>query len=172
MICKDGNNNLLKETLKAFSENELTEDDVLYVELAGKNVKSKKHIPYEYSNIDAFQTSTSKLYTEEDTDTLYHISWKDFKNAIKNINYNENYMMPPVFDTRMRIVMKNGSYFRRIAYRYTNGSLNEFWRYVKVREMGELEEYSPSIMYIAFPHNNSTKNELENTMPMVITALD
>ena len=172
MICKEGNNNLLKETLKALSENELTEDDVNYVELAGENIKSKKHIPYEYGNVDAFQTSTSKLYTEEDEETLYHISWEDFRNAIKNINYNENYMMPPVFDTRMRIVMNNGSYFRRIAYRYTNGSLNEFWRYIKVREKGELEKYSPEFMHIAFPHNNSNKNELENTMPMVITALD
>lgn len=172
MIIENGKNNFLRETLQCFSANELNESDVDYVELVGKNVKTKKHVPYDYGNIRDTQVSVSKLYTENDEYTLYHISWQDFKNAIKNINYNENYMMPPVFDTRMKIVMKNGSYFKRMAYRYTNGTLNEFWRYVKIRERGEFETYSPDLMFIAYPHNDSTKNEYENSMPVVITNID
>lgn len=168
----DYKNNFLRETLKCLKENNLTENDVLYVELAGKNLKDKNHIPYDYANVDELQTSSTRLFREEDDYTLYHISWEDFSDAIKDIWYNEKYTMPPVFDTRMKIVMKNGCYFKRIAYRYTNGTLNEFWRYVKIREIGKLEKYSPDFMYIKYPHNDATMNEYDNAMPIIITNIE
>lgn len=172
MICENGNNNFLIETLRVLRENEVSEDDISYVELVGKNIKTKKHVPYDNNSNGTVQESISKLYTKEDGIALYHISWEDFKDAIKNINYNENYMFPPVFDTRMRIVTKNGSFFKRIAYRYTSGTLNEFWRYVKIREIGELEKYSSDIMYIEYPHKDPNKNEYRDSMQLMITNLE
>lgn len=105
--------NLLKETLDIITANGYTPKDISYVIVP--NVKEQ------YSNI----------------------SWDDFAEVTKDINYDNGYGIQEIANL-LTIVFKDGNFLEREEY---DGS--EGWRYVAVPKVNEkVDTWDPKVMYI------------------------
>lgn len=105
--------NLLEETFDVITANGYTPKDVSYVIVP--NVKEQ------YSNI----------------------SWDDFAEVTKDINYDNGYGIQEIANL-LTIVFKDGNFLERDEY---DGS--EGWRYVEVPKVNEkVDIWDPKVMYI------------------------